>query len=42
VALRDGTKIYHQPFDQQYDQALIEFKEKRYVQTFAEAEALGF
>ncbi len=42
VSLRDGTKIYHLPFDQQYDRTLIEFKEECYVETVAEAEALGF
>ncbi|HEY7002253.1 MAG TPA: hypothetical protein VH330_10980 [Candidatus Udaeobacter sp.] len=42
MAFRDGTKIYHLPFDLRYDQALIEFKEERYVEIFAEAEALGF
>jgi hypothetical protein len=42
VSLRDGAKIYHLPFDQQYDRTLIEFKEECYVGTVAEAEALGF
>jgi restriction endonuclease len=42
VSLRDGTKIYHLPFDQQYDRTLIEFEDERYVATVAEAEALGF
>lgn len=42
VSLRDGTKIHHLPFDQQYDRTLIEFKEECYVETVAEAEALGF
>jgi hypothetical protein len=42
VSLRDGTKIYHLPFDQQYDRTLIEFKDECYVETVAEAEALGF
>ena len=42
VSLRDGTKIYHLPFDQQYDRTQIEFKDERYVETVAEAEALGF
>lgn len=43
VSRRDGTKIYHLPFDQQYDRTLIE-KERNecYVETVAEAEALGF
>ncbi len=42
VSLRDGTKIYHLPFDQQYDRTLIEFKDECYVETVDEAEALGF
>jgi hypothetical protein len=42
VSLRDGTKIYHLPFDQQYDRTLIEFKDECYGETVAEAEALGF
>jgi hypothetical protein len=42
VSLRDGEKIYHLPFDQQYDRTLIEYKDERYVETVAEAEALGF
>jgi hypothetical protein len=42
VSLRDGTKIYHLPFDQQYDRTLIEYKDECYVETVAEAESLGF
>jgi hypothetical protein len=42
VSVRDGTKIYHLPFDQQYDRTLIEYKDECYVETVAEAEALGF
>ena len=42
VSLRDGTKIYHLPFDQQYDRTLIEYKDECYVETVAEAEELGF
>jgi len=43
VARRTGEKIYHLPFDQQYDTALIEEERlERYVETVAEAEALGF
>lgn len=42
VSLRDGSKIYHLPFDQQYDRTLIEYKDECYVQTVAEAETLGF
>ena len=40
---RDGKRIYHLPFDQQYDTTLIEpDKGERWVATVAEAEALGF
>lgn len=42
VSLRDGTKIYHLPFDQQYDRTMIEYKDECYVETVAQAEALGF
>jgi hypothetical protein len=42
VSLREGTKIYHLPFDQQYDRTLIEYKDECYVETVAEAESLGF
>lgn len=43
VARRDGTKIYHLPFDQQYDRTLVEEERNEcYVETVAEAEALGF
>lgn len=43
VARRDGTKIYHLPFDQQYDRTLIEEERNEcYVETVKEAEALGF
>jgi hypothetical protein len=42
VSLRNDEKIYHLPFDQQYDRTLIEFKDECYVETVAEAEALGF
>jgi len=35
-------KIYHLPFDQQYDKAKISMKGETYVQTVAEAEELGF
>ncbi|MCK9425043.1 MAG: restriction endonuclease [Ignavibacteriaceae bacterium] len=38
-----GEKIYHLPFDQQYDNTIIEFdRSEYYVQTIAEAEELGF
>ena len=43
VARRTGEKIFHLPFDQQYDTALIEEERLEcYVETVAEAEALGF
>lgn len=43
VSRRDGTKIYHLPFDQQYDTTKIEEERLEcYVGAVAEAEALGF
>ena len=43
VSRRTSEKIYHLPFDQQYDNILIEEERlERYVKTVAEAEALGF
>lgn len=40
---RDGQRIYHLPFDQQYDTTLIEPDNgERWVATVADAEALGF
>jgi hypothetical protein len=40
---RDGRRIYHLPFDQQYDTTLIEpEKGEHWVATVAEAEELGF
>jgi len=43
VARRTGEKIFHLPFDQQYDTILIEEERLEfYVETLAEAEALGF
>ena len=43
VSRRDGTKIYHLPFDQQYDRTLIENERNEcYVETVAKAEQLGF
>ncbi|MFY9265336.1 MAG: restriction endonuclease [Solirubrobacterales bacterium] len=39
----DGSKIYHLPFDQQYDSTVIEHaRGERWVQAVEEAEALGF
>lgn len=43
VSRKDGAKIYHLPFDQQYDRTAVEeMRLERYVETVAEAEALGF
>jgi hypothetical protein len=43
VSRRDGSKIYHLPFDQQYDRTVIEEERmERRVSTVKEAEALGF
>jgi hypothetical protein len=43
VARPDGTKIYHLPFDQQYDKTRIEpARGEFYCATVAEAEAAGF
>jgi predicted GNAT superfamily acetyltransferase len=43
VSRRDGTKIYHLPFDQQYDRTIIENERNEcYVETVKEAEDLGF
>lgn len=43
VSHRDGTKIYHLPFDQQYDRTTIDEQRREcYVETVAEAEQLGF
>lgn len=38
----DGNKIYHLPFDQQYDKTLIKNKGEFYVSTIKEAEEKGF
>ena len=43
VSRRNGEKIFHLPFDQQYDTALVEEERLEcYVGTIAEAEAIGF
>ena len=42
VALRDGEKIYHLPFDQQYDRVKIAKASEKYVYTVADAESAGF
>jgi hypothetical protein len=43
VSRINGTKIYHLPFDQQYDRTIIEEERNEYyVETVKEAESLGF
>lgn len=43
VSRRSGEKIYHLPFDQQYDAVLVEEERlERYVSSVAEADSLGF
>lgn len=43
IARRTDGRIYHLPFDQQYDQTVVEpHRGERYVQAVAEAEELGF
>lgn len=43
VSRRTGEKIYHLPFDQQYDRTVIEEERNEcYVETVAEAEKLGY
>jgi hypothetical protein len=43
VSRKDGTKIYHLPFDQQYDRTNIEEERNEgYVERVVEAEDLGF
>lgn len=43
VSRKDKEKIYHLPFDQQYDRTLIEEERNEYyVKTVKEAEELGF
>ncbi|MFQ5904125.1 MAG: hypothetical protein ACE5JO_10585, partial [Candidatus Binatia bacterium] len=43
VSKKDGSKIYHLPFDQQYDRVKIEKgKGERYCKTVEEAELFGF
>jgi hypothetical protein len=43
ISMRDGQRIYHLPFDQQYDRTkIIPAKGEKYVYTVAEAEKLGF
>ena len=43
VARRTGERIYHLPFDQQYDSTVIEpHRDERYAMACADAETLGF
>jgi Restriction endonuclease len=42
VSMRDGEKIYHLPFDQQYDRVKILRSAEKYAYTISEAERLGF
>jgi len=43
ISMRDGQKIYHLPFDQQYDRTkIIADSGEKYVYTVAEAEKAGF
>jgi hypothetical protein len=43
VSRKDGAKIYHLPFDQQYDRTIVEEERNEcYVETVQEAENLGF
>jgi hypothetical protein len=43
IAIRDGEKIYHLPFDQQYDRTkILAARGEKYVYTIAEAEKAGF
>jgi hypothetical protein len=43
ISRLNGAKIYHLPFDQQYDKTIIEFnKNEKYVKSVHDAESLGF
>jgi hypothetical protein len=43
ISKKNGEKIYHLPFDQQYDKTFIEEeKNECYAETVAEAEKLGY
>lgn len=43
ISRKNGEKIYHLPFDQQYDRTFVEEERlEKYVETVAEAEKLGF
>lgn len=40
--INNGSKIYHLPFDQQYDRTEIKLQGEFYARTVAEAENAGF
>ena len=42
VSMRDGEKIYHLPFDQQYDRVKILRAPEKYAYSILEAEKAGF
>lgn len=43
ISKRNGERIYHLPFDQQYDKTIVEVKRgELYASTVAEAESKGF
>lgn len=43
ISKRNGERIYHLPFDQQYDKTIVELnREEFYANTVAEAESKGF
>ena len=43
ISMVDGARIYHLPFDQQYDNTRIEIKKgEMYCQAVEEAEKAGF
>ncbi len=43
ISRKDGSKIYHLPFDQQYDTTVVESERgELYATTVAEAEGLGY
>jgi hypothetical protein len=42
ISGRDGEKIYHLPFDQQYDRTIIKNKGEFHASTVKEAEDAGF
>jgi Restriction endonuclease len=42
ISTREAQKIYHLPFDQQYDRVKIKHAGERYVYAVADAEKMGF